>query len=137
MKNSLGIVFLLILLIPACSSPKEESHSTEVTASTGSVISLNPAEFSEKSQNGIILDVRTPQEIAQGKIPGSMGLDFYETDFLTKALELPKDSEIFIYCAVGARSHEAGKLFIQHGYTKIFHLNGGIQAWSMSGLPIE
>ncbi|WP_084438833.1 rhodanese-like domain-containing protein [Algoriphagus mannitolivorans] len=137
MRNFLSLIALFILLISSCSSPKEESQSTETANSSASVESLDPKEFSEKSQSGIILDVRTPQEITQGKIPGSLALNFYEPDFLSKATELPKDSEIFIYCAVGARSQEAGNLLIQQGYTKVYHLRGGIQAWSMSGLPIE
>mgnify|MGYP005750209129 CR=1 FL=1 len=137
MKKFLSTVFVFSLLISACSSPKQESQASETVESSASVISLNPEEFSAKSPNGIILDVRTPDEIALGKISSSLALDFYQTDFLTKATELPKDAEIFIYCALGARSQEAAELMIREGYTKVYHLQGGIQAWQRSGFPIE
>ncbi|MDX5339747.1 MAG: rhodanese-like domain-containing protein [Cyclobacteriaceae bacterium] len=137
MTKFLSTVLLGTMLFSACSNSKKESQATEVTTPSATLISLNPEEFSQKSGNGIILDVRTPEEIAQGKIPGSQGLDFYQSNFLEKASEFPKDSEIFIYCAVGARSQEAANLMISQGYTKVYHLQGGIQAWQRSGYPIE
>lgn len=137
MKKILGLAFLFTLIFSACSNSKDGSQTNESEKVSVSVISLDPMEFRNKSAKGIILDVRTPQEIAQGKIPGSQALDFYDADFLNKATQLPKDAEIYIYCAVGARSQEAANQMIQQGYTKVFHLQGGIQAWNMKGLPIE
>ena len=126
---------MAVLFISSCSSEKSSQESTQ--ESTASVHNLSPEEFAKKSPNGVILDVRTAQEVAQGKLANAVVLDYYQANFLDKALEIPKDKEIYIYCAVGARSLEAAQLLTQQGYTKVYHLQGGIQAWYQNGLPIE
>lgn len=133
-------LLLLSASIMALFSCESKNGNTEASASsnvkTVSVINLSPSEFQEKSSNGIIVDVRTPKEIADGKIADALGMDYYAPDFISRVNELPKEKEIFIYCAVGARSREAAEMLTQKGYTKVYHLSGGIQAWARSGLPI-
>lgn len=134
-----AILFLSagLLAFSSCESKKE---NTEVAASTQSeavkVINLDPDEFQEKSSNGILIDVRTAEEIAEGKIPGAMELDYFLPNFSSSVEKLEKDQEIYIYCAVGSRSREAAEMLIQQGFTKVYHLSGGIQAWAQKGLPI-
>lgn len=137
MKKILFLLTASVLAFTSCESKKEVNTESAEEASTVAVVNLNPTEFQQKSANGIVLDVRTPDEVAQGKIPGAMAIDYYGSDFLTKVNELPKDKEIYLYCAVGARSQEAANLLIQQGFSKVYHLSGGIQAWSQSGLPIS
>ena len=135
MKYLSAIILASLILFSSCSSEKSKQE-TSITSSKAEVVNLSPKDFQEKSSNGIILDVRTPGEIAQGKIANAIELDFYQSSFLSKALEYPKDQEIYLYCAVGARSLEAARLLSQQGFTKVYHLQGGIQAWYQSGLPI-
>ncbi|MFN3997153.1 rhodanese-like domain-containing protein [Algoriphagus sp.] len=137
MKQFLLLLSASILAFSSCDPKKENTQiapSSEVT--TVSVINLSPSEFQEKSTNGIIIDVRTSEEIAEGKIAGSLELDYFLSSFQSKVDELSKDEEIYIYCAVGARSKEAAEILIQQGFTKVYHLSGGIQAWAQKGLPI-
>ena len=81
--------------------------------------------------------MRTPGEVAQGKIEGAVVIDFYQPDFMEQVSKISKDQEIYLYCAVGARSEEAAQMLVQQGYTKVYHLQGGIQAWYQSGYPIS
>lgn len=136
MKKSFLLATLSILVFASCESKKENSAESKSEVSTSTVVNLSPLEFQEKSVNGIVLDVRTAEEVAEGKIPGSLAMDYFLPDFLTKVKELPKDREIYLYCAVGGRSKEAAEMLIQEGYTKVYHLSGGIQAWANAGLPI-
>ena len=136
MKNVSLLLLAFILLFSSCSSEKSNQQTSD-NSEVASVFNLSPKEFAEKSPNGVILDVRTPQEVAQGKLADAVVLDYYQANFLDKVLEIPKDKEVFIYCAVGARSLEAARLLNQQGYTKVYHLQGGIQAWYQNGLPIE
>lgn len=137
MKKILFLLYAGILTFSSCDSKKE---STEVATSFQSapiaVINLNPSEFQQKSSMGIIIDVRTTEEIAEGKIAGALELDYFLPSFQTKVDELGKDGEIYLYCAVGSRSREASEMLIQQGFTKVYHLSGGIQAWAQKGLPI-
>jgi rhodanese-related sulfurtransferase len=132
-------IFLIILVsVFACIScdTKDKGSETFEESSDASVVDLDPVQFQEKGKDAIILDVRTPAEIATGRIFGSKAIDFYEEDFLSQVTELPKDRDILIYCAVGGRSAEAGKLLAAQGFTRVYNLAGGINAWSSAGLPL-
>lgn len=132
-----GILFLTAL--SAC-QPNSTSQSTTTEGnnqtSVASVVTLNAQEFATKSRAGTVLDVRTAGEVAQGKIEGAIEIDFYSPDFLDQVSLISKDQEVYLYCAVGARSEEAARKLIQQGYTKVYHLQGGIQGWAQQGLPV-
>ena len=131
-------LFILMGLYGCQPSSKTESASTENTSPTASasVITLTAQEFATKSPAGIILDVRTAGEVAQGKIEGALVIDFYSPDFLDQVSQISKAQGVYLYCAVGARSEEAARMLLQQGYTKVYHLQGGIQGWSQEGLPV-
>ena len=137
MNKHLIILTAGILSFSSCDSKKSssETSSTQELA-TATVVNLNPAEFQAKSPAGIIIDVRTTEEIAEGKIAGALEMDYFLPSFQSQVDELPKDKEIFIYCAVGSRSREAAEMLLQQGFTKVYHLSGGIQAWARAGIPI-
>jgi len=141
MKSTLFSALLLFLSFTACQSPSSSEESKAETASSsttaaGSVVTLTVQEFATQSSKGTILDVRTAGEVAQGKIEGALVIDYYSPNFLDQVGQLPKDEELYLYCAVGARSEEAARLLIQQGYTKVYHLQGGIQGWSQQGMAV-
>ncbi len=137
MKTTFLSGLLILMGLYGCQpSSKTESASTESTNQTASVITLPAQEFAAKSGAGTILDVRTAGEVAQGKIEGALVIDFYSPDFLDQVSQISKDQEVYLYCAVGARSEEASRMLLQQGYTKVYHLQGGIQGWSQEGLPV-
>jgi rhodanese-related sulfurtransferase len=139
MKTTFLSGLLILTGLYACQpSSTTQSTTTESTnqTSAASVISLNAQEFATKSSAGTIVDVRTAGEVAQGKIERAVEIDFYSPDFLDQVSQIAKDQEVYLYCAVGARSEEAARMLIQQGYTKVYHLQGGIQGWSQEGLPV-
>lgn len=141
MKSTLFSALLLFLTFTACQSPSSSeagnvATETSSTTAAGSVVTLTVQEFAAKHSKGTILDVRTAAEVAQGKIEGALVIDYYSPDFLDQVGQLPKDQELYLYCAVGARSEEAARVLVQQGYTKVYHLQGGIQGWAEQGLPV-
>ena len=139
MKTTFLSALLLLSGIYACQpNSKTETASIESTSPTASasVITLTAQEFATKSSAGTIIDVRTAGEVAQGKIEGAVVIDFYSPDFLDQVSQISKDQEVYLYCAVGARSEEAARMLLQQGYTKVYHLQGGIQAWYQEGLQV-
>jgi len=141
MKSTLFSALLLFLSLTACQSPSssETSQATTDSSSTttaGSVVTLTVQEFATQSSKGTLLDVRTAGEVAQGKIEGALVIDYYSPDFLDQVSQISKDQEVYLYCAVGARSEEAARLLVQQGYTKVYHLQGGIQGWSQEGMAV-
>ena len=80
-------------------------------------------------ENGyIILDVRRPDEFAEGHIPGAINVA-NETIGTDEIPELPnKDQLIMVYCRSGRRSKEASEKLVKLGYTNIVEF-GGILDW--------
>jgi rhodanese-related sulfurtransferase len=81
-----------------------------------------------------LIDVREAYEREAGRIAGSRHI---ELERLAAAAEtLPRDRPVVFQCRVGARSAMAAQAFRGAGYDA-YNLDGGIQAWVESGLPIE
>jgi molybdopterin/thiamine biosynthesis adenylyltransferase/rhodanese-related sulfurtransferase len=76
---------------------------------------------------GILLDVREPDEYAAAHIEGSRLIPLQT---LPDQLDsLPKDQEILIHCKSGRRSAKAVELLLENGFTAVKNVEGGIDAW--------
>jgi len=122
---AIGITF-----ITACSM-----HAQEQSAGVKNV-DANTFNQLATSGKGIILDVRTPEEIATGNIPNASIINFYDEDFVGKINLMNKDKEIYVYCRSGGRSAKAADLLVKNGFNKVYNLDGGITAWQSAGLPV-
>ena len=77
----------------------------------------------------IILDVRRPDEFADGHIPGAINIA-NETIGTEAPAELPdKDQVIYVYCRSGNRSKQAAEKLVALGYSNIIEF-GGIIDWT-------
>lgn len=78
--------------------------------------------------DAILLDVRTPQEYREGRIPGSKNVPLPTIDKVASVAE-NKDVPLFVYCYSGARSRQAVGQLERMGYTRATNI-GGIAAYS-------
>ena len=77
----------------------------------------------------IILDVRRPDEFAEGHIPGAINIPNEEIG-TAEIAELPDKSQlILVYCRSGNRSKQASEKLVKLGYTNIVEF-GGIRDWT-------
>jgi rhodanese-related sulfurtransferase len=83
----------------------------------------------------LLVDIRTPAEVAQGAIPNAVHLPMHLIPL--RINELPRDREVVLYCRSGARSYHACAYLAQQGFGRVVNLRGGIIAWARHGLPIE
>ncbi len=91
-------------------------------------------EVLESSETHLLVDVRTPEEFAEGHIPGAINVP-NETIAGSMIAELPdQDQEIYVYCRSGRRSKEAAEKLSAIGYTHIIEI-GGIQDWKGEIIP--
>ena len=90
----------------------------------------------ETNKNLIIIDVRTPEEVAMGTIPNSSIINFYDEDFEKKIALIQKDKTIAVYCKAGGRSSQAATILLKNGFSKVLNLEGGITAWEQMGYSI-
>jgi rhodanese-related sulfurtransferase len=82
-----------------------------------------------------LLDIRTPAEVAQGAIPGSVHLPMHLIPL--RLGDLPRDRDVVLYCRSGARSYHACAFLAQQGFDNVINLRGGIVAWARDGFRIE
>lgn len=98
---------------------------------------LAPAAFEsnyKSTPNAILLDVRTEEEVANGKIAEAKNI-VYDDAFATKLDSLPKQP-LFVYCGSGIRSAKAAVILREKGY-EVFELEGGIKNWKAAGKPVN
>ena len=76
---------------------------------------------------GLLIDVREPDEYAVANIEGSRLIPLKT---LPQELDsLPKDCEILVHCKAGGRSAKAVQLMLDHGFTQVKNVTGGMDAW--------
>lgn len=90
-----------------------------------------------KTEEWMLIDVRSPQEYAQGHIPGAINMPHDEIDGYINQLQDAKDKPIIIYCRSGRRASIAMKKLELQEFTDVSHLEGDIMGWRESGLPID
>jgi len=80
----------------------------------------------DRREKLLFLDLRQP---AQGgaKVSGAEPLDFANQ---AKYMHLPKDTRIVFVCQTGVTSLDAAAYFAGHGYTQVYSVRGGAEAWS-------
>jgi monothiol glutaredoxin len=71
-----------------------------------------------------LLDVRTDEERTLARIDGAKALDPSLVD------TLKKDAKVVVHCHHGVRSRAAAERLVAAGFTNVFNLEGGIDAWS-------
>ena len=76
----------------------------------------------------VLLDVRTPQEYREGRIPGSQNIPLQAIDKVTAVVK-NRDIPLFVYCHSGARSRQAVGMLRRMGYTNVTNI-GGMAAYS-------
>lgn len=94
------------------------------------IVQLSPQELKallDSDESITLLDVRTPGERAIAQIEGSRLLDQAAHDEL---LDGDRDRPLVFQCHHGVRSQAAAEYFQQHGFTRLYNLRGGIDAWS-------
>lgn len=125
MRKLTVLVLALAVTVAACGSAAE-----------GTVTLVN-AEASEQliesTRDLVVLDVRTPEEVADGALPGAINIDLSSPEFTRQVAELDRNVPYFVYCRSGNRSAQAVRIMQDLGFTEIYELDGGILDWTEAG----
>jgi hydroxyacylglutathione hydrolase len=98
---------------------------------------LAPRDLHEQLDAWPVVDVREPDEYAQGHIPGAhRAYVGHLPDALSDA-ELDRDEPLVVTCGVGHRASVAVGLLQRAGYRRVHNLLGGMSAWKTLELPLE
>lgn len=99
---------------------------------------LTPEQFSQKlatTSERILLDVRTPEEYAEGHLTDAKLINYYNEDFKSQLALLDKTKPVFVYCRSGKRSGASAQLLIELGFKEVYDLQGGFTAWAEGKFP--
>lgn len=111
---------VLAILLAACGSSQP----------TYKQISQDEAMQMMKDESGyLIVDVRTPEEFAEGHIPSAINVPNEEIGTEMPDALPDKDQLLLVYCRRGNRSKEASQKLADMGYTNVYEF-GGIETWT-------
>lgn len=116
------IIIISFFMLTACDANVQgEIYPSRITSSQAQ-------QMMAYNENVMILDVRSPQEFAEGHIEGAVLLPANEIEALAPVLILDKDMALLIYCRSGSRSYHAARTLVELGYTAVYDF-GGILDW--------
>ncbi len=97
---------------------------------------INPEQAKQMIDSGaMIVDVREPDETKTGHVPGAVLMPV--NSVYNRVNELPKDKDLIFICAVGQRSALAAEIAAAMGYSRLFNVDGGTDAWRSKGFPLQ
>lgn len=90
-----------------------------------------------KAGNATVIDVRNPDEYAEGHVQGAQWLPV--DDVIARFDELPTEGPLLFICMVGARSGLAAEYAAAMGAAedRLFNIDDGTPGWIQAGLPVS
>lgn len=124
--NSLICTLLFSVMIFSC------------TAQNKAALTVNEFEKGISTENAQVLDVRTPGEFFGGHIKNALHADWNDKkEFERRIAFVDKTKPVYVYCLAGGRSAAAAEKMRKLGYTQVYELTGGTNAWQAANKPLE
>lgn len=143
---SLAALILLVALVAAGCSSQE----TAAPAATGAAASpveeaggyttvdvQTASEALSTNAEARLVDVREPSEWAETGVPeGAVLIPLAEVESRAPS-ELSAEAPVYVICRSGNRSRTASETLVGLGFTEVYNVDGGVNAWTAAGLPME
>jgi hydroxyacylglutathione hydrolase len=88
-----------------------------------------------RSNDKLVVDVRTESEWRAGHLPGSFNLPLGELE--RRLGELPESGGLIVHCQSGGRAAIAASVLLARGFGNVAVFSGGFSEWRSSGRPVE
>ena len=124
---TLALIFALTLI--GCNNSSDDGTTVEL-------ITVEEMDSLLKLGEVKLIDVRTPQEFAQGHIESAINIDFRNENFEELIAKVDKTKPVAVYCGKGGRSGKCSSFMKKAGFTKIYDLDGGITEWKFNGKKV-
>ncbi len=140
---------ILLLGLAACGGSEKDNPAPAPTATSAEATAAqNPATYVtldvraayeqvSASEDAQFVDVRQPDEWAATGVPAGARLISLAQLEQRAPAELARDKPVYVICNSGNRSRVAAEALIRLGYSHVYNVDGGIQAWLQAGLPVE
>lgn len=135
-EQQTGPSFKLVPQLAALEDKPEPAADAPADAAAPGILTLAPGPFAEAmAKDGVhLIDVRTPEEYAQGHIEGATLIPLGEFD--PAAIDIGDATRVILYCRSDRRSGAAAQRWAAARAEPVAHLEGGILAWEAEGLPV-
>lgn len=128
---AIAVIALVLVVLP-----HRPSSNTAPPVGTAQAPAL-PTEVSVaqaaqlQGQGAFLVDVRQPEEFAEGHIAGSTLIPL--DDLESRIAEVPRDRNVVVVCHSGNRSRHGRDILLQAGYPRVVSMSGGLAAWESAG----
>jgi rhodanese-related sulfurtransferase len=100
---------------------------------------VSPAQLTDliNKESALLIDVSAIAEFEKGHILGSKHVAMSQFDPESKLLAKAKELPVAVVCRTGQQSSDAAKRLHKAGFSRVFWLNDGINAWIQADLPLS
>lgn len=110
----------------------------EATGSLGGLKRMSIADAVRliNDREPLLIDCRTPAEFKRGHLLNALNVSLNRFDEEIGRVGKDKSRPVLVYCQMGPRSDSAFKKLVERGYSEVYVLKGGINAWQGASLPV-
>jgi rhodanese-related sulfurtransferase len=125
-----SVAFLVFALALAACAQEQPPSASDAPVQPAELAALLAAESAP-----LLLDVRTPEEFAEGHVPGATLVPVQELEARLGELSAYKQRGVVAYCEVGGRAGKAAELLRAHGFS-VRLLDGSMKRWRAEGREV-
>ena len=133
LRRTIAWAMMLVLVLGVSAPLAAGTRFPEVTVDQAREL------IQQRSGNAelVILDVRTPEEFAEGHLSGAVNLNLLAPDFERRLGALNPGKTYLVYCRTGNRSAKAIQVMGRLGFRSVYHMFEGIVGWQKKGFPLS
>ena len=132
------VLTALVVVIGGCAGETTESPTltTQATRDVSPVEAHDLIIANQDNAEFVILDVRTPEEFADGHIEKAINIDVSSDLFREDISKLNNNFTYLVYCRSGRRSDNARNIMEELDFRNVYNMTGGIIDWENEGYPV-
>ncbi len=134
-KSALLVILVAALMLAACSPEPQAIETISVPGGSYRTVTAPELQKMLEDKDFVFVNVHTP---FAGNIAGTdVSIPYDQISQQLSLLPPDKSAKIVLYCRSGHMSTLAAETLVKLGYTNIWTLKGGLQAWEAAGLPVQ
>ena len=127
---------IVIAIVFAFSVGCQEAKVVEVPLPSAiQQVSVETAKTEIEAKKAQFIDVRSPEEFNAEHAAKAVNIPLETVE--TELVILDKSKPVYVICQTGRRSQMATETLEKNGFTQVFNVQGGTNAWTKAGYPTE